>query len=311
MTGCWLADTLDQAEGESGIGRSVEVTVRSNERLLEQLLCQVSHLTNLLSSTGDSMLASPTAASNSAVVRPHVLDEIDQHQACEDERILLESQIADLESRLAQADLQLCDLRQQNRDLAAKVAGTSVRNAISDTGAAETMSWEQRKQLMIQQMEQESFDAESFVANMPYQSDEERETPEQFVERLIQELEMRNQEIQELHRLLQEQAEIRDRQLAIGAAAIAHEIDSNELVQQERDRLRGLQAQWEAKFREEEIEASLERAKLSRERQELAKRQAELEEELEHLRREQQQPVGSTATSSRRWLVKLGLSDQS
>ncbi len=47
------------------------------------------------------------------------------------------------------------------------------------------LSWEQRKQLIIQQMEEDSFDAESFVANMPYQSDDERETPELFVERLL------------------------------------------------------------------------------------------------------------------------------
>ncbi len=104
-------------------------------------------------------------------------------------------------------------------------------------------------------------------------------------------LETRNQEVQELRHLLDQQTETRDRQFAIGAAAIAEKIDSDELVRQERDRLRRLQTQWEEKFREEEIEASLERAKLSRQRQELAKRQAELEEELEHIRREQE-PTG-------------------
>ena len=58
-----------------------------------------------------------------------------------------------------------------------------------------------------------------------------------------------------------------------------------------------------------EIEASLERAKLSRERQELAKKQAELEEQLEHLRREARHKDEGGSSSSRRWLVKLGLSD--
>ena len=50
-------------------------------------------------------------------------------------------------------------------------------------------------------------------------------------------------------------------------------IDENELVVQERERLQMLQVEWEEKFREGEIQASLERAKLSRERQELANTQ--------------------------------------
>ena len=97
--------------------------------------------------------------------------------------------------------------------------------------------------------------------------------------------------------------------MAIGAAAIAEMIDSDELVQQERERLQLLQAEWEEKFRQGEIEASLERAKLSRERQELAKKQAELEEQLEHARRESRHANENGSASKRRWLVKLGLSD--
>ena len=87
-------------------------------------------------------------------------------------------------------------------------------------------------------------------------------------------------------------------------------LDSDELVQQERERLQMLQAEWQEKFRQGEIEASLERAKLSRERQELAKKQDELQERLERNQREARQAQGkkgSSSASSGRWLAKLGL----
>ena len=122
------------------------------------------------------------------------------------------------------------------------------------------------------------------------------------------ELERRDEEIHELRSLLEEQSGTRGDGVAVGAAAIAEMLDADELVQQERERLQALQQQWEEKFRESEIEASLERAKLSRERLELARKNSELEERLEHLRREARQ-AEETGPSSRRWLAKLGLAD--
>ena len=123
------------------------------------------------------------------------------------------------------------------------------------------------------------------------------------------ELSRRDDEIRELRCLLQQQSETRECGVAIGAAAIAQMIDADELVQEERQRLQLLQAEWEEKFRQGEIEASLERAKLSRERQQLAVKQTELEEQLEHLRRESRQDQEVGSASSRRWLVKLGLTE--
>lgn len=281
----------------------VAETVQANARLLQQLLDQVSDLNQML---GSGLNYPASAAGNSLETGFDLERNSEQsnpHQACDAERQRLEDQIGLLEDQLG-------DLRQQNRDLAAKVADKSVRNAISDTGAAQALSWEQRKQLILQQMEEECFDADEFVANMSCQSQDPRETPEMFLERLVRDLESRNQEIQELRHLLEQQSQTHSGQIAIGAAAIAEMIDNDELVQQERQRLQALQSEWEEKFREGEIEASLERAKLSRERQELAKRKAELEEELEHVRREQNHQHGGTkSVASRRWLVKLGLSD--
>ena len=136
-----------------------------------------------------------------------------------------------------------------------------------------------------------------------------KETPSAFIERLRSEIECRDQEIIELRNLLDQQSETRSDGIAIGASAIADMLDADELVQLEREKLQELQAEWEEKFREGEIEASLERARLSRDRQEVLEKKAELELQLEHLQREYRQANAANSRTSRRWLAKLGLAD--
>ena len=80
-------------------------------------------------------------------------------------------------------------------------------------------------------------------------------------------------------------------------------------VREERERLQQMQEEWEEKFRQAEIEASLERAKLSRERQEVASKMADLEEQLAHAKRDSRHSASDDDGTSRRWLAKLGLAD--
>ncbi len=223
-----------------------------------------------------------------------------------------------LRDRVYELENEVAELQSQNSDLASQVASSSVRQTVSDasSGCNDALSWEERKKLILQQMEEDTFDADSFVSSMQDKTGNDGESPSGFVEHLHAELEARqadlasrDEEIRELRCLLDQQSETRGGGVAIGAAAIAQMIDADELVSEERERLQLLQVEWEEKFRQGEIEASLERAKLSRERQELAKKQTELEEQLEHLRRESRQDEEAGSSSSRRWLVKLGLSD--
>ena len=227
-------------------------------------------------------------------------------------------ELDELAGSLRQMQAENEELRQQNAELAAKLAASGVRRTVtnteSNTGAGDALSWEQRKQLILEQMERDSFDAEAFVQDLQGQSGADVETPEAFFDRLKTDLDRsqaevakREAEIGELRCLLQQQSETRESGVAIGAAAIAEMVDADELVQQERQRLQQLQAEWEEKFRQNEIEASLERAKLSRERQALAKKAADLEEQIEHIRRESRLTDENGSASSRRWLVKLGL----
>jgi hypothetical protein len=297
-----LSDSLDDG--------SVIDAIESNGQLLLQLLEQVDSLREVVNEA-----KSPS---------DETIDIVQVEQSInEAEGEAFRDRIGDLEGQVE-------ELQQQNSDLAAQVANANVRQTVSTTssGSSDALSWDERKKLIFEQMENDSFDAETFLEtlqNKPGDDAErpsdEAESPSEFLESLSRELQKCNAELaereEELHEfrcLAQERSETRDDGVAIGAAAIAELVDSDELIQQERERLQMLQVEWEEKFREGEIAASLERAKLSRERQELAKKQALLEEQIEHNRRaarqEEECDSGSDSASSRKWMVKLGLHEK-
>ncbi len=219
------------------------------------------------------------------------------------------SEADSLRARIKELDSQVSELSQQNSDLAAKLATSSIRKAVAtDDVVNETLSWAERKSLILQQMEEDSFDAPSFVDSLQegvVVGPNDDENPVSYVQRLNDELARREAKVGELQHLLEQQSETRQTGVSIGASALAAMIDSDELVREERARLQQLQVEWEDKFRQGEIEASLERAKLSRERRELAAKQTQLDAELERVRRKVLQD--SEKDAPRKWLSQLGL----
>lgn len=288
--------------------------ITANSLLLKQLLEQVRGGT-------PSPTAENSAAENPADV-PLPSDDL-QVQRLQDEVAELQHRNDEQARELERRQNDIAELTDQIEDLAAQVAQSGVRQTVqSDQSCSnDALSWEERKSLILQQMENDSFDADAFVESIGDSGKDadgqgfESNDPSVILDQLIQRLQRaeaesadRKIEVGELRMLLDQQSETREGGIAIGAAAIASMVDSDELVAQERQRLQTLQDQWEAKFRQSEIEASLERAKLSRERRELAKRTESLEEELEHLRRAARMNIEPNESgTSRRWLAKLGL----
>ncbi|TWU47620.1 hypothetical protein Poly51_54210 [Rubripirellula tenax] len=282
--------------------------VDDSAQLLTHVSSQIDQLHQMFAELSHRVVAGPivnTIASN---------DEVDQ----------IRFEVEELASRLRLMEDENDELRQQNDDLATQLANSNIRKTVSNaqSSTSDALTWDERKALIMQQMESETFDADVFVDELQSELSEaaesisETETPTEFVSKLIdllnkreEDLANRNAEIGELRLLLEQPCEVRDASVVVGAAAIAQLVDADELVLQERNRLQLLQAEWEEKFRRSEIEASLERAKLSRERQELSNKTAQLEEQIEHLRRETRQTEETGSGNSRRWLVKLGLSD--
>jgi len=229
-----------------------------------------------------------------------------------------QAELADLRWEAETLRAKVADLKQQNQDLAAQVANRNMASSLGngEAAASETLSWEDRKQIILRQMEQESFDAEAFAQSLGQDSPSGELDPREYVEQLHceilrrdEDLEQRKEQIRELQCLLDQQSETRAGGIAIGAAAITSIIDSDELVREERERLQRMQDEWEEKFRQAEIDASLERAKLSRERQEVARKLADLEEQLAHAKRESRHSPTDEHPQSRRWLTKLGLTE--
>lgn len=276
-------ETLIDADDKSSSADLVLLAVENNTRLLQQLVAKLD------------------------TSRPAILDADQVDSSSLDRIAVLEDQVLELE--------------QQNSELAAQIAGSEVREAVSTASSSchDALSWEERKELIFQQMENETFDANAFVESLADSRDDASldavESPQQFVETLQRNLEQaeeslasRESEIQELRNLLDQQSETRSGGVAIGAGAIAEMIDNDELVREERKRLQVLQAEWEEKLRQREIEASLERARLSRERQELAHKTADLELKLSEVKRMLKRSP-EMQREGRRWLAELGLSE--
>jgi chromosome segregation ATPase len=166
---------------------------------------------------------------------------------------------------------------------------------------ATALDWEAEKRRLLAALEAEGDGSSSETGSHAEALAEIQEV----VRRTDMLLAEKDREIAELKQLLQDQSANLG-SVAVGAAAIGQLLDADEIVREEREKLRRLQAEWEEKMRTAEIEISTERAKLARQR-------AELEEML----RENQLGNGpkgngsgkTEAASSGRWLARLGLKD--
>ncbi|QDT09172.1 hypothetical protein [Planctomycetes bacterium K23_9] len=244
-------------------------------------------------------------------------------------------QVENLYQQVADADQKQIDLQQQlddawsrNDQLAEELSqakanrGSEQVTSGPDPTNAGVMTWEQRKEQMLQQMEDDSFDAESFVESLQSEPDsefvdnDEELSPVEYVSRLNDELQRmrdelttRDQEVQELHAQLTLAKNSTQSGIEQGTVAIEDLVDVDALIRDEREQLQQQQREWEERFRETEIAASLERARLSRERRELARQNTELEEQLIHHRRETEADLKSGGKGKRRWLAMLGLAE--
>jgi len=208
-------------------------------------------------------------------------------------------EIDDLRRRFEMAVQDVRELKTKNSDLTEQLAkAKSAGGAAASAGGA--TDWESMKKRMMQQME-DDFDA----------SNEKEKAAKLTIEGAMkitdEVVAEKEKEIQELRRALDSQAQSVG-EVAVGAAAIAQMLDSDELVKQERESLQKLQEGLREQLRKAEIDISLERAKLARER-------SELDEKLRTIEAERPAP-GAVADDGkgkkgggRKWLERLGLGD--
>jgi hypothetical protein len=165
---------------------------------------------------------------------------------------------------------------------------------------SEALTWEQRKEALMRQLDAET------QSDEPCDPDKVLEI-QSIIQKTDAEIQRRDQEIQDLRYLLEQQA-IAQNGMAIGVAAVAEMIESDAMIIAERLRLQEMQQEWEKKQRQAEIEMSLERAKLARERLELQEKSRTFE--ADHPPESAEEKSATKERGRGRWLARLGLRDE-
>lgn len=209
----------------------------------------------------------------------------------------LKKQLTSVRNELMDARHEVVDLRLQCNELASRLAKFQDPCTINH----DTISWEDRKQAllhMLEQQDQEELDNAEKILEM-----------KQILEETSVQIQIREKEIADLRSLLEQQS-IAANGIAVGAAAIANLVDADEIIAEERQRLKEMQAQWEQKQRQGEIEMSLERAKLARERLEIQEKLQQLAAERDSIQRAaEHSSQAAPAPHKGRWWTRLGLKD--
>lgn len=251
-------------ERNNGVELRYQSTAQSNSQQIIDLEAFINHLQKELQATRDQLIHYEKSGNT-----PCPTDE--------------------LESQLAEAKLEIQDLKLQNSDLASQVAKQPLL-ASGSSGPLpfeeSNLKWEDRKRLILQQfVEEESLEDKSVRTEI--------EKIIASTERVLAQKDLEFQTLQRKMELLGQEENDR-------IATTSKILDANELIQQERHKLQTMQRDWEEKLRQAEIDLSMARAKLAREI-------TELEKERSNFRNSQNGDKDRVKT--RKWLDHLGLRD--
>ncbi len=300
-----LTDTVDRQAEQSHAG--VAEAIDELESLVAEVQLKQDAIDNLMEDLNAEQRRNRELQ---AELDQHLCERLFDSPAFETQQETLRQELADAQARLDELARENQELAQQNQELASKLANQNVRDQIaSHPGAVnESMSWEERKQLILQRLENEDQTLACGEAVDSGAVRDELQSLRAMVQATDKEITRRDSEIAELRQLLEQQSStVGD--VAIGAAAIAGLLDQDDLVREEREKLQQIQTEWQDKLRQAEIEVSLERARLARERQEIEKRNVELKDRM------LERPGGEARDAelddggkpARKWLAKLGL----
>ena len=188
-------------------------------------------------------------------------------------------------------------LREANSDLQQQLS--KARSMAKQAQPSGRLDWEAEKRRIMAALEADCTDGDE-------QKADEHLKIADVVRKTDQAVAAKDSEIEEL-KLRLEQAAGSGNGPSADAGSIRPALDSDAEIQQERERLKQLQAEWQEKLRRAEVEMSVERAKMARQH-------ADLEEQLRAAKGEaSEQPVAteSNVRTERsfggRWLAHLGL----
>ena len=197
------------------------------------------------------------------------------------------------------------ELRAENEELKAELARAKSRPQAAEAvamQAAGSISWEAQKQKLLAALESE------YDENEPEDAKQRTEI-EEIVRKTDLAISQKDDEIQELKKLLESQSE-NIGTVAVGAAAFGELLDSDQIIQEERESLKQLQEEMRRKLAAAEIEISVERAKIARQRVELEeKMRQQAQNQSDETSKNKNEPDGQEKPIRGRWLSRLGLND--
>lgn len=207
----------------------------------------------------------------------------------------------DLRRRFEMAVQDVRELKTKNVELTEQLAKAQHGTPAAGAAAGGGSDWESMKKKLMAEM-----DADFDESNEQQKAD--KLTVENAIKITDDVVAEKDREITELRQMLDSQAK-QVGEVAVGAAAVAQILDTNELVTQERESLKQLQDQLREQLRQAELETSVERARLAREKSELEEKLRSFEAEKASLG-----PTGggsgdAKANKSRKWLTRLGLGE--
>ena len=279
-----LRGELDQAKG----------AIRQSEEQVAQRDQQIAKLHGQIEAAGDE--ASQQRIRELESERDALLERLSDAEELSSGSAPKSQQLEELQARFEMAIKDVRELKFRNSQLEEKLAA----GGGADLAAAGPLDWEAQKKAMLAKLEADcDEDDEQKVAD--------RLTVEGAIGITDQVVADKQAEIDELRKLLDEQSQNLGG-VAVGAAAIAEMLDSDELVKLEREKLEAMQEEWREKLRKAEIDISVERAKIARER-------AQLEEQLQSAQHATISGGGGGSDSADgkpkrgKWLARLGLGE--
>lgn len=211
-------------------------------------------------------------------------------------------QFEDLQRRFELAVEDVRELKNENAELEQKLDNAQQDTQNKDSDADEGLDWEAMKRRLFESMDEEFDDHAE-------EDREQRTTIEGTIQITDDMIAKKDEEIVELTQLLEEQSG-NIGEVAVGAGAVAELFDQDEIIVQERERLTELQAEWQEKLRQAELEFSVQRAKFAREKVGLEQNQRDMEDARADLEEALRATPEETGPKKRKWLTRLGLNKE-
>ncbi len=208
----------------------------------------------------------------------------------------------DHDRRYETAMKELQRLKARNEELEEQLTKTQQGKAALATLHEGSVDWEAQKQQLLAALEDFDEEDEEDVAK--------RVKIEEVIQTTSAAIAGKDQQITELRQTVERQAGQAESTVNV-AAALEEILDRDTVVQEEREKLRRLQDEFEQKIRQAEIEIAIQRAEIARQRVEV--------EEIMRQFSEEQRLVSETSNggsagddkwAGRRWLARLGLKKQ-